>query len=31
MNPRSNWLLGTATQHQAAASRHVLRAGQRQR
>ncbi len=26
-----NWLLGTYTQHQAAAPRQVLRAGQRQR
>ena len=28
---RPNWLLGTDTQPKAAASRHGLRAGQRQR
>ncbi len=28
---RFNWLLGTDMQHQEAAPRHVLHAGQRQR
>jgi hypothetical protein len=31
MSKLFNWLLGTDTQHQAAASRQMLRAGQRQR
>lgn len=31
MNPRANWLLNADTQHQEAASRRVLRAGQRRR